>query len=315
MSSLRAVLLLLFAVAIAAFAVVAAGCDSAGTVIETDASDAGPDHIVVFDGPTPFEAAPAVDAGGGEAAPAGDAAAFAFIDFSEVPVGGGEFTAAFFATPPAPPAGCTTQLVDGGACLVTTCAAHAASDAGVVSLASAGALDLSGGAFGDAGVQIGADNLGSYLYNTTGPMFAPGDTLTVSGAGATVPAFPAQSLVAPDAIVVTAPAAAADAGALVISTTTDVAVAWTGGATGNRVVFTLSAFFKSGASASTTCSWDAAAGQATIPASAVTGLAGNAQAGGSTVVWYEQAQTSFTTGRWAVTMRAAIHGGSPATFQ
>ena len=110
--------------------------------------------------------------------------------------------------------------MDGGPCLVTTCAAHAASDAGVVSLASAGALHVSGGAFGDAGVQIGAGNLGAYLYNTTGPMFAPGDTLTVSGAGATVPAFPKQSVVAPGAITVTAPTASPDAGALVISTTT-----------------------------------------------------------------------------------------------
>ena len=210
--------------------------------------------------------------------------------------------------------GCTSQVADGGACLVTICSAHAAADAGVVSLASAGALDLTGGAFGDAGVQIGADNLGSYLYNTTGPMFMPGDTLSVSGAGATVPAFPTQTLVAPGAITVTSPEPG-DAGALDIQTSQNLTVMWTGGATGDRVVFTLGAFFKSGASTSTVCSWDSAMGQGTIPASALASLVGTAQAGGSTAVWYQQAQTSFTAGRWAVVMRAAIQGGSLATFQ
>jgi hypothetical protein len=319
MLSARALLVLLFAVCIATAAIVAAGCDSSGTVIVTDAGtagDAGPDVVVDLDGSSVFDVTPA-DTGGGPAdgAPTGDAAAFAFIEFSEVPVGGGTFTAAFFTTSHEPPPGCTSQIPDGGACQVTTCPGHAPTDAGLVTLASAGALDVTGGAFGEAGVQVGADNLGSYLYNTTGPMFAPGDMLSVSGAGGTVPAFPTQTLAAPGAITVTSPLPG-DAGALVIPTTQNLVVTWTGGVPSAHVLFTLNAFFASGASASTACSWDAAAAQGTIPASArAPQVAGKPQAGGSTAVWYQQAQTSFATGRWAVTMQADIHGGSLATFQ
>jgi hypothetical protein len=198
---------------------------------------------------------------------------------------------------------------------VTTCPGHASTDAGVVTLASAGALDVTGGAFGDAGVQVGADTLGSYLYNTTGPMFAPGDMLGVSGAGGTVPAFATQTIAAPAAITITAPLPG-DGGTVVVPTSQSLTVSWTGGVTDDHVVFTLNAFFASGASASTACSWDAADGQGSIPSSVLAPLvAGTAQAGGSTAVWYQQAQTAFATGRWAVTLQADIHGGSLVTFQ
>jgi hypothetical protein len=316
MPSARAFFLVLIAVCIATAAVLAAGCDSVGTVVATDAGTAdatGADVAFTFDATPVFDVSPP-DTGGGEAA-TGDAAAFAFIEFSEVPIGGGTFTAAFYTTPREPPPGCSTEAPDGGACAVTTCPGHGPTDAGLVTLASAGTLDVTGGAFGEAGVQVGPDNLGSYLYNTTGPMFAPGDMLAVSAAGATVPAFTAQTLSAPAAITVTAPQAG-DAGILVIPTSQSLDVAWTGGVTGDHVVLTLNAFFASGASASTACSWDAAAGQATVPANVLAPLvAGTAQPGGSTAVWYQQAQTSFATGRWAVTMLADIHGGSLATFQ
>jgi hypothetical protein len=319
MRTARAVVLVLFAPCIATVAILAAGCDSSGTIIVTDAATAdaaGPDVVVDLDGPPLFDVAPA-DTGGGEAdaAPTSDAAAFALIEFSEVPLGGGTFTAAFYATPHEPPPGCTTAVPDAGACLVTTCPGHTPTDAGLVILASAGALDVTGGAFGEAGVQVGADTLGSYLYNTTGTMFAPGDVLSVSGAGSTVPAFATQTLAAPGAITVTMPEAT-DAGTLVIPTSQSLAVTWTGGVTGDHVIFTLNAFFANGGSASTACSWDAAAGQGTVPANALAPLvAGTAQAGGSTAVWYQQAQTSFAAGRWAVTMQADIHGGSLAAFQ
>ena len=241
MPSPRAIFLALFALCIATAAILGAGCDSTGTVIATDAGagDAtGPDVVVNFDGPTLFDVAAPVDSGAGEAdaAPSSDAAAFAFIEFSEVPVGGGTFTAAFFAAPRQPPPGCAGQVPDGG--------------------------------FGDAGIQVGADNLGSYHYNTTGPMFAPGDMLGVSGAGGTVPAFPMQTLAAPAAITVTSPEPG-DGGTLVIPTSKSLAVTWTGGVPGDHVIFTLNVLFASGASASTACSWDAQAGQGTVPANAL----------------------------------------------
>ncbi|HEX3345439.1 MAG TPA: hypothetical protein VHS09_12735 [Polyangiaceae bacterium] len=307
---------MVFAVGVGA-AVLGGGCDSSGTVVGADAAstDAGlPDVTFTYDGPV-FDVSPPDVGSSPDAGSAADAPDFAFIELSEVPVGGGTFTAAFYTAPRQPPPGCTAEVVDGGGCAVTTCPGHAPTDAGVVTLASAGALDVTGGAFGDAGIQVGADNLGSYLYNTTGPMFSPGDVLGVSAAGGTVPPFPVQSLTAPAAITLTAPQAG-DAGLLVVPTAQSLAVTWTGGVTGDRVVFTLNAFLASGASASTACSWDAAAGQGTIPASALAPLvAGTAQPGGSTALWYQLAQTTFDAGRWAVTMQADIHGGSLVAFQ
>lgn len=317
MPSARILAVLTFAACIAAATVFAVGCDDSGTIVGVDAAaDAGADvGIETLDGPSGFDGTPTETGAPVDGAASTDAAAFAFVEFSEVPVGGGTFTAAFYATSAQPQPGCTTVVPDGGACAVTTCSGHAPNDAGLVTLASAGALDVTGGAFGDAGVQVGPDVLGSYVYNTTGPMFAPGDMLSVSAAGGTVPAFASQSIAAPAAITVTAPLPG-DAGLLVIPTSQSLAVTWTGGVTNNRVVFTLNALFSSGGSASTACSWNAVAGQGTIPASVLAPLVmGTAQSGGSTAVWYQLAQTSFATGRWAVTMQAAIHGGSLATFQ
>jgi hypothetical protein len=322
MGSARTFLLAAFAACLAIAGSVAAGCDSSGTIVDTDAGDAaadagGTDVVAAVDGPSLLDASP-VETGGGDADDAGitnDAGSVAFIEFSELPVGGGTFTAVFYATPLGPPAGCATTTLDGGPCTVTTCLGHAANDGGPVTLASAGTLDVTGGACGDAGVPLGPDNLGSYVYNTTGPMFGPADMLGVSASGGVVPGFPAQSLAAPPAISVTAPLAG-DAGTLVIPTSEDLDVTWTGGLTGDRVLFTLNALFASGASASTACSWPAAAGHGAVPASALTPLVeGVAQSGGSTVVWAQRAETTFSAGRWVVTMQADIHGGSLATFQ
>jgi hypothetical protein len=256
----------------------------------------------------------ASDGGAGEAAlPPGDAALPGFIEFRQVQVGGGQFVAAFGATPLGPAPGCTYATTDAGPCLVTTCPAQSPADAGPVSLVTAGVLTVSGGAFGDAGIDIGPDTLGSYLYNTTGPMFAAGDTLTVSGAGATVPAFSGKSLVAPGAITLTAPVG--DAGTIAVSTSNPLTVTWTGGTSGDRVYVDLSAFFTSGASASTICSWDAMAGTGTIPAAALAPLSsGTQQPGRGAAIWYQQSDTAFNAGRWAIALRAYVNGASLASF-
>ncbi|MGH7296631.1 MAG: hypothetical protein ACRELB_16955 [Polyangiaceae bacterium] len=309
-----------FGSGLAAAMAVLAACNSSGTIVPAaDAAADAREEIVFFDGPTPYDsgahpeasteaAADAADAG------SGDAAAFGFVQFAQVPVGGGEFTAAFYGTPSPPPPGCSYELSDGGPCLVTTCPTHPANDAGPVSLVSAGALTVTGGAFGDSGIDIGPDNLGSYLYNTTGPMFSAGDTLTVSASGATVPAFAPTSIVAPGSVTLTSPAQ--DSGVLTIPTTQDLAVAWTGGVTGARLILDLSAAFTDGSSASAACSWDASSGAGTIPAGALASLAGGTpQAGRSTAVWHQEAQMPVSAGRWTVVVRAYVSGASVATFQ
>jgi hypothetical protein len=311
MSFPRVLLVVFLACGFAWVATVLAACDSDGTQVPTEAgSDAHGFDVVTFDGPTPFDAKPASSDGG---IPPGDAALPGFIEFRQVDIGGGQFVAAFGATPLGPAPGCSYAVTDAGPCLVTTCPAQAPSDAGTVSLVTAGALTVTGGAFGDAGVEIGPDSLGSYLYNTTGPMFAAGDTLTVTGAGATVPAFAAQTLVAPGPITLTAPMG--DGGTVDISTSNDLTVSWTGGTAGDKVYLDLSAFFTSGASASALCNWDSAAGTGTVPAAALAPLAaGTAQPGRAAAIWYQQSATSFTAGRWAIAVRAHISGASIASF-
>jgi hypothetical protein len=296
-----------------------AACDQSGTEVASSdaaASDGVAPEAAPPEGSTADAGSDVKDGGGDTATGPGDAATFGFIEFNQLQGAGGQFIAAFYETTALPQSACTTTASDAGSCLVTTCPSQGATDAGAVSLVSAGTLTVTGGAFGDAGVKLGTNNLGSYLYNTTGPMFAPGDTLTVSAAGGTVPAFPAQALVAPGTITLTAPlpSDAGDAGAIVIPTAQPLDVTWTGGQTGARVNVTLSAFFTSGASASTFCSWDATTGQGTVPASALAPLAsGTLQAGG--VVSYQQAPTSFDAGPWTVALRAYTNNASPATFQ
>jgi hypothetical protein len=314
MSSLRALVFCLFASMFAAVAALVAACDSDGTIVPTDAgADARTFDVVTFDGPTPFEAGGS-DGGAHDGAVTGDGAAFGFIEFSQVAVGGGQFVAAFYGTPLGPAPGCSYAVTDGGPCLVTTCPSKTPTDAGGVSLVTAGDLTVTGGAFGDSGIELGPDTHGSYLYNTVGPMFSAGDTLSVTGAGATVPAFATQTLVAPGPITITAPIG--DAGVLSIPTTADLAVTWTGGTTGDRFFLNLSAFFTSGASASALCSWDATLGQGTVPASALTPLKGGTpQTNRSSALWYQQADTTFTAGRWTIAMRAFSSSGALASFQ
>jgi hypothetical protein len=315
MASPRALVVCLLASVIATVAALVAACDSEGTLVSSDAgADVRTFDVVYFDGPTVFESGGPGDGGAHDGAVTGDGGAFGFIELSQVQVGGGQFVAAFYATPLEPAPGCSYVVADAGPCLVTSCPSKPPTDAGGVSLVTAGALTVTGGAFGDAGVELAPDTLGSYLYNTVGPMFAPGDTLSVTGGGGTVPAFATQTLTAPGPISISAPLA--DAGVLTIPTTTDLAVSWTGGTTGDRFFLSLSAFFTSGASASTLCSWQATLGQGTVPASALAPLKGGTpQEGRSSALWYQQADTTFNAGRWTVAMRAFSSSGALVSFQ
>src|SRR5579859_1217871 len=319
MSFVRTLLLALVGGAFAGAGMIVAACDSSGTLVPVEAGgDVRTFDVVTFDGPTLFEAStleggPAEAGDAGEAG-GGDASLFGFVDFRQHEIAGGDFVGAFYGSQLHAAPGCTSSATDGGACVVTTCAANVASDAGAVALVTAGALTVTGGAFGDAGIAIGPDSLGSYLYNTTGPMFVAGDTLTVAAAGATVPAFPAQTLTTPGPITLTAPVA--DGGTMTIPSASDLTVTWTGGTTGNRVVVDLAAFFTSGASAGTVCAWDATAGTGTIPAAQLAPLAsGTPQPNRSTVLWYQRTQATVAAGKWNVVVSAYINGGSLAAFQ
>jgi hypothetical protein len=101
------------------------------------------------------------------------------------------------------------------------------------------------------------------VTGSNGPFFKAGDTLTLTGdGGAELPAFKAQTLVAPSNIVLAAPACPAST-CPDLNRTQDLAVAWTGGVAGT-VSFTVEA---DGADTenTVTCEFDAKAGSGSVP--------------------------------------------------
>jgi hypothetical protein len=258
------------------------------------------------------------DAAAGDAGADAQSTGVGVITFSEAPDGGGTFFAGFSDMAPPGPGGCT--FVDAGACITATCAAPPASDAGPDAAADGGAavvaknpgrLEVTGGVFG-SGFAIDPDNGGTYLYASPRTIFSPGDTLGVAALGGELPAFPAQKVVAPPILDLTAPAASG--GKITIATAQPLTVSWTGGKAGDETVVTATAYFTSGGLASMTCSWDASAGTATVPSAALRPLASqNALTSG--LFWYQLAQKKFTAGTVAVTLSVYEPQGSLAAFQ
>jgi hypothetical protein len=101
---------------------------------------------------------------------------------------------------------------------------------------------------------------------------------------------------------------------VVIATSQPLTVSWTGGEAGDQVVLTASAIFTSGNGATMTCAWDASMATAMVPSAALRPLAA-ANALGSSVLWYQVAQTRFSAGTVAVTFAAFLPQASLATFQ
>jgi len=323
MISARCLALVVLLSSIGAAAWLVAACDSSGT--EAAPPEAGADatiDVITFEGATPGPDAHPTDAGGPDGADAAvGTPAFGTIDFSQFLNGGGAFVATFYAVqdlaPPSPL--CTVQGSDAGSCVVTTCSAgdggaagDAASDAGPVVLPTAGTLTVTGGAFGDSGTPLDPSHGGPYFYNTTGAMFAAGETLGVSASGGAVPAFAEQTVIAPATIVLSWTQPAGDAGGLVIPTSQDLVVTWTGGLAGSHVVFKTTAF--STATTSIACVWDAAAGQGTIPQSVLSSLSTATSAPGA-ASWYQQTVTAFDGGAWPIRLSAETLSGSAVHFQ
>lgn len=242
------------------------------------------------------------------------------VTFSEYPDAGGKFFAGFTETPPTTSVTCT--VVDAGACVTTSCPPAvqdaggdgdaAKSDAAATPAPNPGPLRLTGGAFGAAGITVAPDKGGTYLYESPGTLFAPGNTLGVSAAGGQLPAFPEQSVTVSPAVQLTAPTA--DGGKISVPTSQPLTVSWTGGQTGAKLVLSATALFTTGGEATMTCTWDAASGTADIPSAALKPLAvENALTSG--LGWFQAASTQFTTGNVSVTMTAYVAQQVLAGFQ
>jgi len=170
---------------------------------------------------------------------------------------------------------------------------------------SAGTLTISGGSLGSVVVMPGTGN--SYSY-TSAATFSPGQTLTVTASGATVPAFGPESVTAPAVAVLTVPAATS--GTYMISTAADLSLVWTGGQAGAQLIV-------EGTSSGTpqsyfTCTWDASLGQATIPHAILAGLAGQTN---GYFIYGQFTTTNFTAGGYSISESALPFAGGMANYQ
>lgn len=213
----------------------------------------------------------------------------------------------------APP--CTTRTE--GACTITQCNTASADagapdpDAGMVNPArSAGVITVSGGG---QMVQLtpGAD--GTYPTDTQRmSVFAPGTELTVSAAGSAtgVAAF-TGTVTMPGPITVTAPMISLTA-PTAISRAQPLMVTWTGGTTG-KVSVVMASNASGGASVS--CTYDATAGSASVPATVLGAL----PMGDGTIAIGGSSSREQNAGGFTVTLTASsanlIGGAGRATFQ
>jgi hypothetical protein len=133
---------------------------------------------------------------------------------------------------------------------------------------NAGDITLTGGA---RDVTLSPLTDGTYGLDTapTNPLFVGGESITMAGAGADVPAF-SQAVTAPSPIDLTAPVFATNN--LTVDTASDLVLTWTGGTTGTTSL----RLTGSDASSSVTvvCEFDASAGTGTAPTAALSPLQG-----------------------------------------
>ncbi len=176
------------------------------------------------------------------------------------------FNASFYQySGPAPVGGCTITM--SGGCTLTQC--PPAGDGGVpmtTTLPTAGTVSISGG---KRAASISPKTDGTYPTDSDNmkPLYAGGETLTISATGGTVPAF-SGTVVAPARVRVTSPAVPAAGSSLAISRSSALSFAWSGGTVG-EVTFGV---YPQSATSWVTCSFPANAGAGSIPSSLLSKL-------------------------------------------
>jgi hypothetical protein len=172
----------------------------------------------------------------------------------------GSFFAEFYEGPTGLFTGCTLTGQSGG-CSAYQCPGASPIDAGA--MLSAGVLTISGGSLPAGGVPVTLAPGTGYSYTAPGSIYTPGQTMTVSASGATVPAFD-QTVVGLGIVTLTTPPSPGVGGSYLITTSQDLATAWTGGAAGAQVWI----YFTTSGGPNQTfayCSFDATAGQGIVP--------------------------------------------------
>jgi hypothetical protein len=217
---------------------------------------------------------------------------------------------------------CTASTI--GECLTSVCIASNTGDAGTPSTPTivalnAGVLTVTGAGASKATLVFGtispsSSQQGYAAVNGATQFFTGGDAIQVMGAGgADLPAFPAQTVIAPSDITLTAPVCGGAIGTACaeVDRTQDLAVAWTGGGAGK-----VSAIFETLASTDTTstvviveCNFDAKSGAGTVPQAALALLGDTrvAPTSGSETFSVSNA-TTFTVANIPTTF--TVHGAS-----
>jgi hypothetical protein len=254
-----------------------------GSIVESaaDATDGS-----MADAPEPAEGGPA-----------------GFVFFSTSQVGGGTLGAVFDGTPVLESTCAVTTVY--GACVVYTC--EAGPDAGPSP--GAGTLTFSAPSL-DGGVTLDAGATGLYELALQGPLFAPGDTLTVAASGGAVPAFGPQGIPAPGVLTLTNPMP--DGGAVAVTTSSDFSFAWMGGSEDSLAVLTASGVTSDGSVVVARCTYVAITGEGILPSAVLTPVRGLSQ---GTLGWGQTHVATFDAGSWSVTLLAEASGATPATFE
>ena len=182
-----------------------------------------------------------------------------------------------------------------GSCSVGVCSA---TDAGTFNAApeSAGVITIAGTLGGDLSLNFDSDGgyVQAYVQRT---VFQGGETLTVSAAGAAVPAFSGKSVTAPSDVVLTAPALTVSTGFWApLSRSSDYQVAWADAGTA-PVVANFQAT-KGGALVLVSCTFMSSPG--TVPAAAVNMLSGSSDGYQTFLSIGPETSTTFKAGDYSV---------------
>jgi hypothetical protein len=179
---------------------------------------------------------------------------------------------------------CTSQVI--GPCVLSQCTQSTA----LPMYVSGGTITLTG--LSRAVTMTPSTITNMYQPDNTTNSFVGGETVTIAGTGATAPAF-MMSLTAPSLASITAPTKPAGMDPLLINRSQDLAVAWSGGGTGD-MDFVFGSTNGTNPGPTLNCSFPASAGSGTIPTAALAMLpAGNGSFSGST-----EALESVDVGEW-----------------
>lgn len=153
---------------------------------------------------------------------------------------------------------CTFSTV--GACSVGLCTGTSSGGGPAPVAASAGQLTVTG----TKTYTVLPSATFGYSLDDSAAGWSPGSTIAVSASGATVPAF-ATTVKAPGVVKVGTPALSTSGTAPVFARSSNLALAWTGGAGAQLSVSLIDA----AGTASLLCTYDASTGSASIPSSAL----------------------------------------------